>query len=85
MRVAVRLRALAALMLMLVMLVMCMQMLVLQGRVLVLEDFGIGGQPEPHREAARHDHQQPEHAKRPKQADLVTNHAGDEVLRSQQA
>ena len=45
MRVPVRLRALPALLLMLVMLVMCVQVLVLQGRVLVLEEVGIGGRP----------------------------------------
>ena len=45
MRVAVRLRAFPALVLVLVMLVMCVQMLVLQGPVLVLEDRGIGGRP----------------------------------------
>ena len=78
-RVPVGLRAFRALMLMLVMLVVCVQVLVLESRMLMLELLGIGGRPEPHREAARHDHQQPEHAKGPKQADLVTNHAGDEV------
>jgi hypothetical protein len=45
MRVAVRLRALPALVLVLVMLVMCVQMLVLQGRVLLLKDRGIGRRP----------------------------------------
>src|ERR687891_151529 len=78
-RVPVGLRAFPALMLMLVMLVVCVQMLVPERRMLMLEQLGIGGQPEPHREAARHDHQQPEHAKGPKHADLVTNYAGDEV------
>ena len=78
-RVPVGLRAFPALMLMLVMLVVCVQVLVLERRMLMLEQLGVGGRPEPHREAARHDHQQPEHPKGPKQADLVTNHAGDEV------
>ena len=45
MRVAVRLRAFPTLVSMLVMLVMCVQMLVLRGPVLVLEDLGIGGRP----------------------------------------
>jgi hypothetical protein len=45
MRVAVRLRALPALVLVLVMLVMCVQMFVLQGRVLLLKDRGIGRRP----------------------------------------
>jgi hypothetical protein len=40
MRVAVRLRAFPTLVWMLVMLVMCVQVLVLRGRVLVLEDVG---------------------------------------------
>ena len=45
MRVAVRLRAFPTLVWMLVMLVMCVQVLVLRGPVLVLEDSGIGGRP----------------------------------------
>ena len=45
MRVAVRLRTLPALMLVPVMLVMRVQMLVLEGPVLVLEDDGIGRRP----------------------------------------
>lgn len=45
MRMAVRLGTLPALVLVLVMLVMCVQMLMLQGPVLVLEHLGIGRWP----------------------------------------
>jgi hypothetical protein len=65
-RVAVRLRAFPALVLVPMMLVVDVQMLVVESRMLMLELLGIGWRPEPHPDAARHDHQQAEHAEGPK-------------------
>ena len=78
-RMAVRLRAFPALVHMPVMLVMAVQVLVQQGRMLVLEQLGIGGWPQMQREAARDDHEQSEEAEGPHETDRAADHAGDEV------